>query len=77
MLWIFLMTGRKQRGYFRQYPIVFAYSPARVPRARLDGAWAAFGPFVWTSLIGMSITKTGNANMFFMGVAVFYAYSCS
>ena len=39
------------------------------------GAWAAFGPFIWTSLIGKSIEGTGNANMFFIGVAVFYAYA--
>ncbi|RNC67719.1 MAG: NarK/NasA family nitrate transporter [Desulfuromonadales bacterium] len=76
MLFIFLMTGTNNAATFRQYPIVFAYSPAKgAQMLGWTGAWAAFGPFVWTSLIGMSITKTGNANMFFIGVAVFYAYS--
>ena len=76
MLWIFLMSGTNNAATFRQYPIVFAYSPAKgAQMLGWTGAWAAFGPFIWTSLIGMSITQTGNAKMFFIGVAVFYAYS--
>lgn len=77
MLWIFLMTGMNNAATFRQYPIVFAYSPAKgAQMLGWTGAWAAFGPFIWTSLIGMSITNTGNAKLFFLGVAIFYAYSC-
>ncbi len=76
MLWIFLMSGINNAATFRQYPIVFAYSPAKgAQMLGWTGAWAAFGPFIWTSLVGMSIEKTGNANLFFLGVAVFYAYS--
>lgn len=76
MLWIFLMTGINNAATFRQYPIVFAYSPAKgAQMLGWTGAWAAFGPFVWTSLIGAAITATGNANVFFLGVAGFYAYS--
>jgi NNP family nitrate/nitrite transporter-like MFS transporter len=76
MLWIFLMTGTNNAATFRQYPIVFAYSPAKgAQMLGWTGAWAAFGPFLWTSLIGMSITQTGNAKMFFIGVSIFYAYS--
>lgn len=76
MLWIFLMTGTNNAATFRQYPIVFAYSPAKgAQMLGWTGAWAAFGPFIWTSLIGMSITKTGSASTFFIGVAIFYAYS--
>ena len=29
MLFIFLMTGTNNAATFRQYPIVFAYSPAK------------------------------------------------
>lgn len=77
MLWIFLMTGINNAATFRQYPIVFAYSPAKgAQMLGWTGAWAAFGPFIWTSLIGMSITNTGNAKLFFIGAAIFYAYSC-
>ena len=76
MLWIFLMTGTNNAATFRQYPIVFAYSPAKgAQMLGWTGAWAAFGPFVWTSLIGMAITKTGSAIPFFIGVSIFYAYS--
>ena len=76
MLFIFLMSGTNNAATFRQYPIVFAYSPSKgAQMLGWTGAWAAFGPFIWTSLIGASITQNGNANMFFIGAAVFYAYS--
>jgi len=76
MLFIFLMSGTNNAATFRQYPIVFAYSPAKgAQMLGWTGAWAAFGPFIWTSLIGMAITNTGSAIMFFIGAAVFYAYS--
>jgi NNP family nitrate/nitrite transporter-like MFS transporter len=76
MLWIFLMTGTNNAATFRQYPIVFAYSPAKgAQMLGWTGAWAAFGPFVWTSLIGKSIEGTGSAIAFFIGVSIFYAYS--
>ncbi|MBI5642282.1 MAG: NarK/NasA family nitrate transporter [Deltaproteobacteria bacterium] len=76
MLWIFLMTGIANAATFRQYPIVFAYSPAKgAQMLGWTGAWAAFGPFIFTSLIGMSITKFGSAVPFFIGAAVYYAYA--
>ena len=76
MLFIFLMTGTNNAATFRQYPIVFAYSPAKgAQMLGWTGAWAAFGPFIWTSLIGASITNTGSAITFFVGVSIFYAYS--
>ena len=76
MLFIFLMTGTNNAATFRQYPIVFAYSPAKgAQMLGWTGAWAAFGPFIFTGLIGMAITSTGSAIPFFVGVAVFYAYS--
>ncbi|MFA7280855.1 MAG: hypothetical protein WC100_12230 [Sterolibacterium sp.] len=76
MLFIFLMTGTNNAATFRQYPIVFAYSPAKgAQMLGWTGAWAAFGPFIWTSLIGMAITNSGSAIPFFVGVSVFYAYS--
>ena len=76
MLFIFLMTGTNNAATFRQYPIVFAYSPAKgAQMLGWTGAWAAFGPFIWTSLIGGAITKFGSATPFFIGVSVFYAYS--
>ena len=57
----------------RQYPIIFAFSP-RMGAQSLGwtGAWAAYGPFIFSSLIGGSITKYGSAMPFFAGAAVFY-----
>lgn len=76
MLFIFLMTGTNNAATFRQYPIVFAYSPAKgAQMLGWTGAWAAFGPFIWTSFIGGAITRFGSAIPFFVGVSVFYAYS--
>ena len=73
MLWIFLMAGIGNFATFRQYPIVYAYSP-RMGAQILGwtGAWAAYGPFVFSSLIGGSITKYGSAIPFFWGAAAFY-----
>ncbi|MBI5344475.1 MAG: hypothetical protein HZB83_03930, partial [Deltaproteobacteria bacterium] len=76
MLFMFLMTGTANAATFRQYPIVFAYSPAKgAQMLGWTGAWAAFGPFVFNSLIGMSITRTGSAIAFFAGAAIFYTYA--
>ena len=76
MLWIFLMTGINNAATFRQYPIVFAYSPGKgAQMLGWTGAWAAFGPFVWNVLIAASIDKTGTVTAFFIGCAVFYVYS--
>lgn len=76
MLWIFLMTGINNAATFRQYPIVFAYSPGKgAQMLGWTGAWAAFGPFVWNVLIAASIDKTGTVTAFFIGCAVFYIYS--
>lgn len=76
MLWIFLMSGINNAATFRQYPIVFAYSPAKgAQMLGWTGAWAAFGPFVWNSLIATSLARTGTVTAFFVGAAVFYLYS--
>jgi len=76
MLWIFLMTGINNAATFRQYPIVFAYSPAKgAQMLGWTGAWGAFGPFVWNALIAASLANTGTVITFFAGVAVFYVYS--
>jgi NNP family nitrate/nitrite transporter-like MFS transporter len=68
---IFLMAGINL--HLSQYPIVYAFNP-RMGAQILGwtGAWAAYGPFVFSSLIGGSITKYGSAIPFFAGAAVFY-----
>ena len=76
MLFMFLMTGTNNAATFRQYPIVFAYSSAKgAQMLGWTGAWAAFGPFIFTALIGWAITATGSAIPFFIGAAVYYGYS--
>jgi NNP family nitrate/nitrite transporter-like MFS transporter len=73
MLWIFLMAGIGNFATFRQYPIIFANSPRQGAQVLgWTGAWAAFGPFVFSSLIGASITGTGSAVPFFWGAIAFY-----
>lgn len=73
MLWIFLMAGIGNFATFRQYPIIYAYN-SRMGAQSLGwtGAWAAYGPFVFSSLIGGSITNYGSAIPFFYGAAAFY-----
>ncbi|MBI2340815.1 MAG: NarK/NasA family nitrate transporter [Deltaproteobacteria bacterium] len=74
MLWIFLMAGIGNAATFRQYPIVFAFSPRQGAQILgWTGAWAAYGPFVFSSLIGAAITACGNAKIFFWGALVFYS----
>ncbi|MBI5237522.1 MAG: NarK/NasA family nitrate transporter [Deltaproteobacteria bacterium] len=76
MLFMFLMTGIANAASFRLYPLVFAYSPAKgAQMLGWTGAWAAFGPFLFNALIGMSITRTGSAISFFVGAAIFYCYA--
>lgn len=73
MLVIFLASGTGNAATFRQYPIIFAHSPRQ--GAGVIGwtaAIAAYGPFVWSALIGMAIARTGSPVAFFYGIAVYY-----
>lgn len=73
MLWIFLMAGIGNAATFRQYPIVFAFSPRQGAQILgWTGAWAAYGPFIFSSLIGVAITASGSAKPFFWGALAFY-----
>ena len=79
MLIIFFFSGVGNAGTFRQYPIIFKDKP--VFGAGVVG-WtasiAAYGPFVFSTIIGWEITKTavkgvksGSANGFFIGLMIF------
>ncbi len=73
MLWIFLMTGIGNAATFRQYPIIFAFSPRQGAQILgWTGAWGAYGPFIFSSLIGAAITAYGSAKPFFWGAVAFY-----
>ena len=59
MLFLFFMSGLGNASTFRQYPIVFAYSPRQ--GAGVIGwtaAWAAYGPFIFSTLIGVAMIQT-------------------
>lgn len=73
MLVMFLLTGVGNAATFRQYPIIFAHSPRQAAGViGWTAAVAAYGPFVFSTLIGLSITRSGSAIPFFLGAAVFY-----
>ncbi len=74
MLLLFFFTGIGNAATFRQYPIIFADSPRQ--SAGVIGwtaAIAAYGPFLYSTLIGSAITNTGSPLVFFYGTVAFYA----
>jgi len=72
MLLIFFFAGIGNASTFKQMPMIF--DPRRAGGViGWTAAIGAYGPFVFSSLIGAVITSTGSANGFFYGVAVFYA----
>ncbi|HAL57885.1 MAG TPA: MFS transporter [Bacteroidetes bacterium] len=76
MLFIFLLTGVGNASTFRQYPIIFAHSPRQ--GAGVIGwtaAVAAYGPFVFSTMIGLTLTSTGSAVPFFVGAALYYVFA--
>ncbi len=73
MLFLFLMSGIGNFATFRQYPIIFAFNPRQGAQILgWTGAWAAFGPFLFSTLISASIGSTGSAKAFFLGAVAFY-----
>ncbi|MFN8061326.1 MAG: MFS transporter [Vicinamibacterales bacterium] len=73
MLAIFFFTGMGNAATFRQYPVIFAHSPRQGAGVLgWTGAVAAYGPFLVSTLIGASITRTGSPGAFFAGAIAFY-----
>lgn len=73
MLVLFLLTGIGNASTFRQYPIIFSHSPRQAAGViGWTAAVAAYGPFVFATLIGAVITNVGTPVPFFAGVGVFY-----
>ncbi|MBI3186214.1 MAG: NarK/NasA family nitrate transporter [Myxococcales bacterium] len=73
MLTLFLASGVGNASTFRQYPIIFSHSPRQGAQVLgWTAAVAAYGPFVFSSLVGASISSTGSAGSFFVGAAAFY-----
>ena len=73
MLVVFFITGVGNAATFRQYPIIFSHSPRQGAGVLgWTAAIAAYGPFLFSTLIGVSITNTGSPMAFFFGAAAFY-----
>ncbi|MBI4238344.1 MAG: NarK/NasA family nitrate transporter [Deltaproteobacteria bacterium] len=71
MLGLFLFSGIGNASTFRQIPVIFEPRQAGGVLG-WTGAIAAYGPFIFSTLIGVVLTKTGNPNLFFYGAALFY-----
>jgi NNP family nitrate/nitrite transporter-like MFS transporter len=76
MLALFVFSGVGNAATFRQYPIIFAHSPRQGAQVLgWTGAVAAYGPFVFSTLIGAAITRTHTATAFFLGAIAFYVFA--
>lgn len=72
ILAMFFFTGIGNAGTFRQYPIIFKENPRQAAGViGWTAAIAAFGPFIFSKLIGNNISANGTVNQFFIGVAFF------
>jgi MFS transporter, NNP family, nitrate/nitrite transporter len=73
MLAIFCFTGVGNAATFRQYPLIFAANPRQGAGVLgWTGAVAAYGPFLVSTLVSLSISSSGSANAFFLGAIGFY-----
>lgn len=72
MLGLFFFTGVGNAGTFRQYPIIFSENQRQAAGViGWTAAIAAFGPFIFNSLIGKTIASDGNPKVFFYGFLAF------
>lgn len=74
MLGLFFFAGIGNASTFRQIPIIFEPRQAGGVLG-WTGAIAAYGPFIFSLLIGKVITMTSNPVLFFQGIAVFYLFN--
>lgn len=76
MLGMFFFAGIGNAATFRQYPIVFQHNPRQAAGViGWTAAVAAYGPFVFSILIGAVIGASGNANNFFWGLLAFLVFA--
>lgn len=72
MLGMFFFAGIGNAATFRQYPIVFQHNPRQAAGViGWTAAVAAYGPFIFSIIIGAVIGATSNANAFFWGLLIF------
>lgn len=72
MFSMFFFTGIGNASTFRQFPIIFESNPRQAAGViGWTAAIAAYGPFIFSIIIGTVIGATQNANGFFWGLLVF------
>ncbi len=72
ILAMFFFTGIGNAGTFRQFPIIFSENQRQAAGViGWTAAIAAFGPFIFSKLIGNNISANGTVIQFFMGLIVF------
>jgi NNP family nitrate/nitrite transporter-like MFS transporter len=69
---LFFFTGMGNAATFRQYPIIFGHNKRQAAGViGWTAAIAAYGPFIFATIIGAVISASSNANAFFIGLLVF------
>lgn len=72
ILALFFFTGIGNAATFRQFPIVFGHNPRQAAGViGWTAAIAAYGPFIFATIIGAVISANGNAKAFFIGLLAF------
>jgi NNP family nitrate/nitrite transporter-like MFS transporter len=72
MLAMFFFTGIGNAATFRQFPVIFSQSPRQAAGViGFTSAIAAYGPFLFSTLIGASKSVSGSIKPFFIGL-MFY-----
>ncbi len=75
-LGMFFFAGVGNAATFRQYPIIFSHSPRQAAGViGWTSAIAAYGPFIFSSVIGAIIGATGVATNFYWGLIVFLVFA--
>ena len=72
ILALFFFAGIGNAATFRQFPIIFGHNPRQAAGViGWTAAIAAYGPFIFATIIGTVISANGNAKAFFIGLLIF------
>ena len=72
ILVLFFFTGIGNAATFRQFPFIFGHNPRQAAGViGWTAAIAAYGPFIFATIIGAVISANGNAKAFFIGLLAF------
>jgi NNP family nitrate/nitrite transporter-like MFS transporter len=72
ILALFFFAGIGNAATFRQFPIIFGHNPRQAAGViGWTAAIAAYGPFIFATIIGAVISANGNAKAFFIGLLIF------